>query len=82
MDVELLTLSRILGIKMPLLQMTFENIVTKGAIAHNEIFLIVVKILSDLFNKNTPTYSNFSHVLFVKLISISSAANMVYGEKG
>ena len=41
--------------------MTFENIVAKEEIAHNEQFLLIAIMFSTLFNNQTISYRNISH---------------------
>ena len=65
---------------MPLQQTTFENIVAKGEIAHDEQFIL----LSQCFQLNSIINIQLKHFLlnFVKMFSKSSAAECLDLGKG
>ena len=65
---------------MPLQQMTFENIVTKEEIAHNEQF----RLLPHCFQLYSVIKPLFKGIIcsFAKIFSKSSAADLLYVGKG
>ena len=75
-----LTLPPYKGCMMPLQQTTFENSVTIGKTAHDEHFLLLPHFVQ-LYSILILIFKEILHI-FAKMISKSSAADLLYVGKG